>query len=111
MTNTSRVHWRKLYKERAKWKGLVGNAVLLADERRAAERKPLTRARVTITRCSSTEPDYDGLVSGGKALLDGLVEAGVIVDDKVSVIGQPVYLWEKAKPGKGKVKVRVESIE
>jgi Holliday junction resolvase RusA-like endonuclease len=109
MTNTLRKHWAVIQKERAKWKRLVAQACLNEKDCAARIRKPLTQAQVTITRFSSTAPDYDGLVSAGKAILDGLVEAGVIVDDNVSVIGQPKYLWEKAKPKMGKVRVRVES--
>lgn len=73
--------------------------------------EPLKKARVTITRCSSGELDFDGIVSGGKLLLDGLVSAGVLVDDRMSVIGIPTYIHEKAAPSKGHVKIMVEEIE
>jgi Holliday junction resolvase RusA-like endonuclease len=109
MTNTLRKHWAVILKERKRWKGLVQNAVRLELGNTAINFKPLERAQVTITRFSSTAPDYDGLVSAGKAILDGLVEAGVLVDDNVSVIGAPKYLWEKAAPKMGKVKVKVEA--
>jgi hypothetical protein len=72
--------------------------------------KPLEKARVTLTRYSSVEPDYDGLVGAMKPILDGLVDAGIIIDDKMSVIGQPIYRWEKCGRGQGKVRVVVESV-
>lgn len=97
--------WRKLKKD---WEALVITAVLEACGRWPAT---LDQARVTITRCSTREPDYDGLVQGAKFLLDGLVRAGVIRDDKPSVIGQPVFAWEPAAPGKGCVRIRVEAID
>lgn len=113
MMNKSRRHWRFIQKERKKWKELVliavRNCQLNAELRGAREFKPLTRAKVSITRFSSREPDFDGLVSGGKALLDGLVEAQVIIDDSRKVIGQPQYFWEPAGPKQGKVKVKVEA--
>lgn len=68
---------------------------------------PCHTARVKIVRFSSTEPDFDGLVSAGKPLLDGLVRAGVLEDDRTSVIGQPTYLWEQAAPKQGRVLVSV----
>jgi Holliday junction resolvase RusA-like endonuclease len=76
----------------------------------ARQFKPLTRAEVSITRFSSRQPDFDGMVSAGKSLLDGLVEAQVLIDDSQQVIGQPKYYWEQSRPGKGKVRVRVEAL-
>lgn len=111
MTNTLRKHWAVILKERAKWKRLVCAAVLMEQKRAARDFKfeTLVKARVTITRFSTRPPDFDGLVSGGKAILDGLVEAKVLIDDNVSVIGAPIYLWAKAKPKQGRIRVRVEA--
>lgn len=72
--------------------------------------KPLPMAKVTLTRCSSSEPDFDGLVGSFKNVLDGLVAALVIEDDKMSNIGAPDYRWEKASPGGGKIRIVVEEI-
>lgn len=72
--------------------------------------KPLEKAKVTITRISTKEPDFDGLAGAGKCLLDGLVEARILSDDKSQVVGQPTYLWEKGKRGEGKVRIKVEEI-
>ena len=60
-----------------------------------------------ITRFSSREPDFDALAQGGKFLLDGLVKCGVLEDDRPSVIGQPSYVWSKASPKQGKVRISV----
>lgn len=70
--------------------------------------KSLEKAKITLTRHSSREPDFDGLCGSFKFCLDGLVKAGVILDDKVSVIGQPTYLWVKASPGMGKIEIKIE---
>lgn len=72
--------------------------------------KPLERAVVTFTRYSSREPDFDGLAGSFKAVADGLVKCGIIVDDRPSCIGQPTYLWEKCAPKKGHVKIKVEGV-
>lgn len=100
-----RVHWAVKAKIARDWKTLVVWAV-----GSKTPKKPLQKAKVTITRFSSAECDFDGLVSGGKHLLDGLIVARVIIDDKFSVIGQPNYQWEKAPPRKGKVAIKVEEI-
>lgn len=86
-----------------KWKDNVRFAV-----GRFLPSKPLEKARVEIIRCSTTQGDYDGLVQAAKPLLDGLVEAGVLADDSMKVIGVPTYGWEKAEKKKGCVKICVE---
>lgn len=73
--------------------------------------KPLVKAKLTLTRFSSVCPDFDGLCSSFKHPVDGLIKAGIIIDDKMSVIGQPNYKWEKAAPKKGRIKIKVESVE
>lgn len=106
-----RAHWAVKAKEAKKWKYAVHKEARLQVANLCHEYSlPLKKARLTLTRYSTREPDYDGLVSGFKHILDGLKEAGVIVDDKVSVIGQPIYLWEEAKPRQGKIKVKVEGL-
>jgi Holliday junction resolvase RusA-like endonuclease len=70
----------------------------------------LRLARITFTRCSSVESDYDNLVISFKNCLDGLRAAGVIVDDRKANIGRPEYLWQKAPPNAGSIKVKVEAL-
>ena len=73
--------------------------------------EPLERASLRIVRHSSgPEPDFDNLVQGGKFLADGLVKAGVLADDKPSVVPVREYLWEKCKRGEGRVCISVEEI-
>jgi hypothetical protein len=93
-------------KERNTWR----EATILACKRNEPP-EPLQRARVWFTRYSTIEPDFTNLVQGFKHIEDGLVEAGIIVDDKPSIIGQPSCTWEKASPKHGKVRVRVESVD
>jgi hypothetical protein len=72
---------------------------------------PLKKARLTLIRFSSTEPDFDGLVSSFKPVLDGLIKCGVLEDDKPSNIGKSSYEWEYAKAKQGKIKVKIEGVE
>ena len=89
--------------EAQKWKNYVRHAV----EQNHPE-EPLKRAKLTLTRHSSQEPDFDGLVSGFKHIIDGLIFAKVIINDKTSNVGQPTYKWERAPINKGFITVLVE---
>jgi hypothetical protein len=65
---------------------------------------------LTLTRGSSVQPDYDGLVSGFKHVIDGLVLAKVLINDDQETIGIPEYKWVKADPKEGFIRVTVEEI-
>ena len=99
-------HWAIRHKSKKEWEARVFNAV-----RGNLPSKPLVRARLRFTRCSAAQPDFDNLVASFKPIMDGLITAGIIEDDKPSVIGSPVYLHELARPKQGKVRVVVESVE
>lgn len=73
-------------------------------------KEPLKKAKVTLSRFSTREPDFDGLVCSFKPILDGLTNSKIIIDDKMSVIGQPTYKWEKIGKGKGKIHILVEEL-
>jgi Holliday junction resolvase RusA-like endonuclease len=103
-TNGSHGHWRT---KQAQVKAL--KARVFASCWHLRPDVPLSLARITLTRASSVEPDYDNLVISFKPVIDGLRQAGVIVDDKRKNVGRPEYLWEKCKPGDGHIKVKVEA--
>lgn len=103
-TNGSHGHWRA---RQVRSKAL--KARVFASCWHLRPKTPLTQARITLTRLSSVEPDYDNLVISFKVVLDGLRQAGIIVDDRRKNIGRPEYLWEKCKPGEGHIKVKVEA--
>lgn len=109
LNSSERLHWRKLVDHKRRWYAKVSSAVLVELGRWPAA--PLALARVTITRCSSQEPDGDNLGFGAKFILDGLKRAGVILDDKPSVIGQPILRWEHAPAKSGHVRILVEAVE
>lgn len=107
MTNSKRrvAHWAQLQQEANKWKATL---MLYLVGKKPAE--PLAKAKLTLIRGSSVEPDYDGLVSGFKHVIDGLVQAGVILNDKRENIGVPDYQWTHAAPKAGFIKVIVQEV-
>lgn len=98
-------HRMAISREANLWKGLVAYAV-----RALRPPKPLKRAKLTLVRYSARCPDFDGLVSSFKWVLDGLVLARVIENDSMKVIGRTTYEWEPARPGRGKIRIRVEDV-
>lgn len=102
-----RRHWSVVMRESKKWQKLVAEQMLI---NRWNVLEPLKKAKLTITRYSVREPDFDNLVSSGKFLIDALVKNKVLIDDKVSIIGESKYLWQKvSKLKEQKVKVEVIS--
>lgn len=100
-------HWRTKHQESKKWQKLVVEACTYAK----ITHLKLASAVLTFERHSSREPDFDNLVASFKHCQDALIIAGVIVDDKSAVIGQPSYRWFKEKQKNAKIKVRIESAE
>lgn len=102
----SRGHW-VMNRETQKWKELAAHTA----RAKGLPPRPLKRALLTLTRFSSSEPDGDGVVAGFKPIIDGLVVAGVLEDDKWSnTCGLAHYRWEKVKPKQGFLRVVVEEV-
>ncbi len=101
-------HWRVRHKSSKEWRIRVAQEVLVAGKPKSC---PWKKAKLTLSRMSSGQMDFDGLVSSFKCVVDGLVKCGVLVDDKMANIGQPTYLHEKAPAGKGGIKIVVEEME
>ena len=72
--------------------------------------KPLIKAHAIFTRHSSSEPDSDNLASSFKSIRDGLVSAGVLIDDNPNVL-KADYCWKKTSPKNGYVSIDVVEIE
>ena len=106
-TNSARgkfTHWKKRYAHDVSWKKAVWAMVFKSGK----PMDPLPKAKIRLVRHSSSRPDYEGLVSTFKPILDGLIEAKVISNDTFDVIGIPEYTWEKAAAKQGKIEVFVE---
>lgn len=98
----ARRHWRAQMAHAQQWQKSV--IVAVGSNRPPA---PLQMARLVLTRVSSAEPDYDGLVSSFKPVIDGLIKAGVLANDKMQNIGRPEYNWEKGRRGHGSIRIEV----
>lgn len=105
MANGSHGHWRAKHRRTQTWQTKTIAAILRSTFKRPIA--PLAKARLVLTRHSSAEPDFDGLVHGFKPIVDALVKMEIIENDKPSVIGQPSYRYERAGRGKGFVTVEV----
>jgi hypothetical protein len=107
MTNAkARKHWRAHHKESRIWKRGVADYIII---NRLKPEAPFKTAKLTLTRHSASAPDSDGLVSCFKHVIDGLVEAGVLENDKFTNIGMPTYLWMYSPRNKGFITIRVEA--
>lgn len=68
---------------------------------------PLTSVEVYGVRHSSQIPDRINTWYSFKCVVDGLIEAGVILNDSPHVIIRENYTWEYAPPSAGFISVRV----
>lgn len=101
MNNT--IHEQKYFIwERAKWRRRIKRYIYSTPS------EPLSKAKLTLTRYSLRQPDYDGLVGSFKFVIDAIVNHGIIKDDNMQVIGTPNYIWEKTSKGNYKIKVKIE---
>jgi len=96
-------HWRIRAHFNRKWR----HDTIIAAKAAGLPPEPLWKAKVTCTRFSSRQPDFENLAHSFKPLVDGLVTGKVIVDDTQQVIGQPTYRWEKAAPKEGRITLEV----
>lgn len=98
--------WQAISRNADHWRRMIHDKVV----QHGKPALPFAKARLTLIRHSSREPDYDGLVASFKVVIDGLVKAGVIMDDKRDVIGIPDYRHQKAPRDKGMIEVICEEI-
>jgi hypothetical protein len=103
MANGGHGSWQRGARERREWKVRVARELI-----GLAPAVPLDRLYVRFTRCSSVEPDYDGLVHGFKPVRDALVRYGFVVDDRnQNVVAE--YLWKRTPLRKGHIRVEMSS--
>lgn len=107
ITNGSKGSWRSSWGEARRWHRLVVDHVVLG---RLAPIAPHSKARLKLTRYSSTEPDFDNLASSFKHVIDGLVKAGILENDKPANIGKPIYDWQRVPRKQGKITIEVQEL-
>src|SRR6476620_7523209 len=83
VSNGSHHNWQVAAGIRKRWKRLA--MIEFALKRPIA---PHQRARVTIYRHSSREPDFEAMVIAAKPIIDALTASGIIADDSPKVIGR-----------------------
>lgn len=111
MTNQLlRRHWSFIMKEKDQWHGAVREQVIWF-KRDHGDFDPFKKVRIEFTRASTNEPDWDGLVSGFKFVTDGLVKAGVMIDDTPSVIQSADYKWVKCSRAEQGIFVAIYNLE
>ena len=105
-------HWAARKREADYWKKLVwyDSRFLFTGSKTGLPAFPMSRAKLTLIRYSSVSPDFDGLVSSFKHVIDALIAAGILENDKFENIGAPTYEWRKAPPKKGHITVTVETL-
>ena len=80
-----RKHWTKNHRENNLWDTLIYQKVF-----RQLPPTPLKRAKLRIVKHFWRTMDFDGFVGSLKPVVDALVTAGVLIDDKWDVVGA----WE-----------------
>lgn len=103
--NGSHGHWRTAAKKRKWWRLAVKMRTFMLRPK-----TPLLHARLIMTRYSSQKMDFDNLAGSFKSCVDGLKDAGVISDDKDSVILERQYLHEIVPMKEGHIRIIVEEI-
>lgn len=90
LTPNGRAHWRQKAKCMRKDKEAVYVAVRsLGGSSRDSPALTHAHVKVTFYVTVAARRDADNLLSSLKGVLDGLVDAGVLVDDSLDVIGMP----------------------
>ncbi len=87
-----RSHFRGNHAENKSWDLII--QCLCAGKK---PRRPIKRARLTLTRHAHRTLDYDGLVGSLKPVVDALVTCGVLEDDTWAVTG-PWVVDQKFRP-------------
>ena len=106
LNNGHYASWRTAAAERKKWRRAI---YLLSFTKKPHH--PLSRCKITCTRFAyGKKPDFDNLVISFKSCIDGLKDAGVILDDGPDVILERVYKSDKAPAKKGWIEIEVEEL-
>lgn len=99
-------HWSKVVADSKRWKNDV--FLITAGKRPSS---PLLKAKLTLVRRSTKEPDRDNLYGSFKPVIDGLITAKIIEDDNPQVISKMSVRWEKIGQKKGSIYVKVEKLK
>lgn len=110
-TNNQQSNWRARHAESRKWKRRVAEAIIISKV--GWPTRPLEFVKLKLTRGSSRAPDFDGLVSSFKHVIDGLIECEVLANDRMDNFdgGKPEYCWIQTDRNKGFIQVELEEMK
>lgn len=97
-----RTHWTQKKKMKEQYLWMV--------RQQTKNQHPGTVRLELIRHSAGVEMDYDNLVATGKNLVDSIVEAGVIKDDKQSIIIERDYRQVKCKILDQKTVIRITDV-
>lgn len=101
-----RKHWAVKAKEAKKWINMIH---ILSSGTRPEE--PLKRAKITFTRMSPRKLDPDNIPQSFKHVMDGLVEAGILENDREENIVELKYKQVVCKKFDRGIKIKVEEAQ
>lgn len=108
ITNGPQGSWWSAHREAKRWHKLILNHIVL---NRLKPIEPFKKVKLTLVRYSSVRPDFDNLHASFKYVVDGLVRAGVLIDDCDAVIVERSVRHEKVKALNGRITIEVECLE
>lgn len=86
--------------------------IIYFSTRKYVPKSPIEKYKIKLTRYASREPDYDGLVGSFKPVVDGLIKANIIKDDKLSNSGKWDVNWVYEKTRKnGRIEIYIEEVK
>jgi hypothetical protein len=100
-----RLHWSQRSRLNKIWRLRVQNVI-----RGLEPSEPLERCHAVITKYGTRDMDFDNLVTSMKPVVDGLVDAGVMVDDKSRHFSCE-YKFEKCKRGTECLVIQLKEVE
>lgn len=105
----SRTHWRSKHADGADYGKAVFFSMIAKQEAWDAA-IPWQRAHVTVTQRAVRLRDHDNFIASFKPGLDAIVRAGIIADDKPSVIDLTVKAEKVKHERDEEVLVRIERL-
>lgn len=97
----ARLHWSSRAKLNKIWRART--YVCVGKDR---PESPLEKCHAVITRYGVGMVDFDNMVTSNKPIVDGLVDAGVMVDDSAEYFSAE-YLFCKCKRGAERIEIKV----
>jgi hypothetical protein len=108
---TRRRHWSAVAGDAARWRGSAKSLGLEARARAPFVTPLLYASLEYVFRLDRSAGDLDNLVASSKPILDGLRDAGLIVDDSVSKLPLLVARWERAVTRGVLVRIRPYAVD